>query len=121
MTVSIQSAADSSASSSAVQGELSEEAKCELKGRLKGWMSTTLKKDQMWYLVDSRWLRQLQVFLGLAEPTKGQTTPSGYPGPLDNSGLMEQDGSDIKVRWRSLLRSFCTFYAISHLYSNDRI
>ena len=94
MTVSVQTA--DSAAAKPTPAELTEETKAALKTRLKSWINTTLQKDQIWCLVDSRWLRQLQVFLGLTEPTQGQT-PMGHPGPLDNSGLMAPDGLELKV------------------------
>ena len=47
------------------------------------------------YLIDIRWFKQLKRYLGLdpkSEEQSIQGDPSANPGPIDNSGLLDDSG-----------------------------
>ncbi|XP_014678376.1 PREDICTED: ubiquitin carboxyl-terminal hydrolase 4-like [Priapulus caudatus] len=51
-----------------------------------------MKKDDIWYLIDSRWFKQFKKYIGFDNwDTLGAGEQSSFPGPIDNAPLFKED------------------------------
>ncbi|XP_035283172.1 ubiquitin carboxyl-terminal hydrolase 15-like isoform X2 [Anguilla anguilla] len=62
------------------------------RGEIAALLKTQLRKEDTWYLVDSRWFKQWKKYVGFDSWDKYQMGEQNvYPGPVDNSGLLKED------------------------------
>jgi len=54
-------------------------------------LKKSLVKEDIWYLIDSRWFGQLKKYLGLDHSSGTEGSASAHPGPIDNGPLFQEN------------------------------
>ncbi|ESO84311.1 hypothetical protein LOTGIDRAFT_132462 [Lottia gigantea] len=64
------------------------------KDEIRNCLNQQLRKDDIWYLLDTKWYKQWKKYVGYDNWDSGNAgEESANPGPIDNSPLLKEDGT----------------------------